>query len=332
MNTQDQNLLKETPAERIARPAGFYQEIVLDALTVISATFLGFGLAAYLEDRWSLWSLVAALAPFTTCAVLGNIIRTGLGRRLLIVMIAVLAFSIPFWNWPDANLPWVIGVAAVTFAWGALASRQEAESGLRLRFFRAARLQIGKIVTGLTVVAILLYLPRYSALPAPISDNTFRQFFAWTTDIASNFYQEIRFNTDVGTLLKDLARYSLELQENLSYRNLPPDIQKEFLDKATDQLLEKSRTATQLNIKPEDSVESVAYRLASGAVGKWRQMFGGWFLVFWAAGVFLVMRGVGVFATWLLILAAFFIYQALLGMNILGLTGEGATREVVKWS
>lgn len=333
IQTQSQNLIRQVPAERVIRPQGFYKSIVLDALTVAAAAGLGFGYMKYLEGSVSYLVPLGVLVPFLVLSALACVLAKNLERRLAILALQAIGLVAFFGGTHETRSLAIAGVVLfVLFAWGELAARRELNNGLSIRFFRVVRPQIGKVLTGIILAGILLYLPRWSPETSFFSEDRFRRIFEWVARGLEQVYPEVRLTATVEEFSKSIARADLEKEPGFS--NLPLVLQEELVAETAESVLNRLHDGLSRPFDDGASIQvsSLFYDALKATIDRWQQNFGRWFQVVWVIVVFVIARSIGAIAGIAVALVTFVCYEMLLAIDAIHVVSESRAHEVVKYS
>lgn len=327
---QNLNLITQVPATRVVRPRGFYKSIVFDALTVISAVGVSYLYRRYLGGTASTLLLMGGLALFSIFSALQIFVTKEFSRRSFVMVLQVIALVSFFWSWPIQTLGSLILLLLFFLAWGELKSRRELHNGLSIRFFKVVRPQFTKLTTAVVLMFLILYLPQWDTKNIFVSEKNFEYVFSWATGIVNNFYPELDFSSSVGNLMKSVTR--LQVGGTSAFLNLPTNVREQVIDQGARQLLENVRKSVGFVLEEGQSTTEVFYGLALETLKGWHERFGGGFVAAWVVVAFLVIRGFGTLFYWAVSALAFLVYQLFLAMDILRVTGESRTHEVIEFS
>lgn len=296
---------------------------------MFSALAAGYAYSIYLNSALSLPALLAALGVFSVFATLQIFFTKELGRRFLVVILETIAFLAPFYEY-DFRL---LGAAAVTilifYFWGTVSARKELENGLKIKFFRASRALLGKLVTALTLALVILYLQNWDQKDLFVSEKTFQSFFAWSADFSGKLYPELTLNSSFDKFAESVTK--TQLREDPAFQALTPAAQKTALEQAARQASKGFAEKLGVVVLPDESLGSVVYDVILNTLGGWRDKFQGIFTALWIIAVFLILKGIGSIFSFLVGLVSFLIYQILLASDFAHVAGEAVTKEVIEF-
>lgn len=328
----ESNLLKQVSAERILRPAGYYQSFALDFLLIASAAAFGFTYRMFLENGAAA-PVAAASVAFLIFSAFEVVLAKSLGRRCLILVLEAAAALFFFRDLYPAHAALLAGAAAALVLlpiWGYLASRAAASNALALRFLKIIRPAGRKTVTALSLAMVLLYLAQLNEKSVFIPETYFKTTFAWAANAAKDFYPEIDFNATVDGFAESAAKY--QLAGNPDFKRLAPAPQDQALAQVAAQVEGAIRGYLTISFSGKDSLSDVLYRYAANTVAGWQKKFGAWFALVWAIIAFLVIRSIGEVVRWLSVLLSYGIYQLLLATNVIRIKGEAVMKESLEFS
>lgn len=323
------NLLERVAEDEILRPKGYYRLIALDVLTVASALGASYSLKIFFENG-TIIPFAASACLFLIFSCFEIFLIKNFGRRFFVLVLETAALLSFFYN-ESWGMVSAAGFAVIVLLfWGEVSSRSEARNSLEVRFFKTVKPLAKKITTALSLLLVLAYLPQWSKGNELIPKNWFEAAIVSSAGAAESFYPELNFHSDVRNFSLSFAKY--KLQESDVYANMSPSMQNQALNKVAASVIESIKKYSGMNVSGKDQVGEVLYSLFKTALEGWRTYFGGWFLFVWAAAAFLVVRSFGAIFSWLAALFAFSIYELLVGLNVLEIRGESATREKVEFS
>ncbi len=328
---QAPNLGSEIPAERVRRGAGFYKALALDVLTVLLAVGWSFLLREFYAGRMAVWWLLLELVLFLAASSLGWLLTPSRSRRVAVVALFALGLVSFFWNAPFQILAAVaLGGFAFMFL-GESIARSNFENSLELRFFRAVRPQLNRYITAVTLVAVLLYLPQWDATQSFMSKQTFRSVYVSLATAAERYYLgQVRFDANFEEFARSYADFGLS--SNPSYASLPPAQHALVLDEATGKLKQGLSQVAGKEIPDSQPMYQVFYDFAIRQLQGWDQKFGAQFLFVWAVAVFFFLRGLGVIFYMFAAGFAYLVYEFLVAVNVIRVSGEPRLHETAEFS
>jgi hypothetical protein len=323
------NLIRQVNPESAARNPSFYKAIGLDVLTVASAAAVGFFYNWYLEGKADLATLILCLVVFAVFSALQLLLAKSFVRRFWILVLEVAAVLGFFYSYNLEFLAITGGAALVLLSWGEMRGRSALENGLEIKFFSAAGPVLRKLVTVLSFLLVVLYLPRLNQSSIFMSQDNFRSFFDFTNGVVSNFYPEINLNSSFGQLTESFAR--LELETNSTFRAMSPSDRAAAIQQVSSQVSNSLSKILGVAISPNEATSDVFYNFIVGTLNGWSEKFGVWFIFGWALTVFLIIRSFGVLFYWAASFMAFIVYQILLTSGVVHIIGEARTHEIAEF-
>ncbi len=319
-----ENLLEKVPIEVLVRPKGFYKEIGLDVLAVLSAVWVGYACNVFLQTG-AVLDFAISIFPFLIITALETVIIKSLGRRFLILLIEIAILLLFFYRDPMIYIASAGGIFLIFSLWGEVSSRTEIMNSIGVSFLRFSAPIFKKTITGLILFTIIIYVPSWNDENVFISPQAFGGVFVWVTGIAHGFYPEINFNSTVNDLAKEITRY--QLTNSPSYKNLPEGVQQSVLNAALPEVTSRLKQVFGENLTGNEEVNFVTYKLILNSLNRWRVDFGTWFIIAWIAVVFLASRSIGALVWWISALIALLIYEILVSINFIAIRGETVTKE-----
>lgn len=328
--TQRQNLLRQVPAETITRPPGYYKSIGFDAATVLSALIFSFTYRGFLDERFNVWFVVAALGLFSILSLLSTFFTKHFGRRAFILLLESVGLIAFFYDEPMNVLVAVFGIVFFFLFWGDMIGRSELANSLTVRFMNISRLVLSKMMTGIVLVLIVLYFPKLDVGKAFLPQPVFEGFFTWSAGVANNFYAEVNFSDTFETFMKSVML--VRSKDDPAFRNLAPAEQARHLEKLAREAIDAFNTSAGVVLEAEKSVSAVAYDFFTQLLANWKKKFGSVFFVVWVAAIFLIVRSIAVVFYWGVGFFGFILYQVLLSMGFVRILGESRTREILDYA
>ncbi|RJQ28442.1 hypothetical protein C4571_03665 [Candidatus Parcubacteria bacterium] len=330
LGTPKQNLIKQIPAERIIRPPGFYKSIVFDVCTVLSAAALGYVYSLYLQNKATPLVFGSVIAVFGIFSALQVFLTKNFARRFSILVLEAFVFIPFFFDYSFELLVAVVFFFLVFATLGEVASRRAMDNSLQVRFLAVARPVLTRLTTGIVLILILLYIPQWNPESIFLSENAFQGFFDSAAGGANKFYPEVMFSGSFKELAESLAR--LQLAGTSVFLSLSPASQEQVVRQTASQIIESVSKNLGVEVSGGESTSKIFYNLIIATLRGFHDRFGQWFLVGWAVAVFFVARGFGTIFYWAVGLCAFIVYELLLAIDFIRITGESRTHEVVEFT
>ncbi|MBI4094370.1 MAG: hypothetical protein HY436_01025 [Candidatus Liptonbacteria bacterium] len=323
------NLLTQVPAEKLTRPAGMYGGIVLDALQIIAAGLAGFFYYTLLAGKGAVVWIVLAVAFFALVSLFEVLLMHGFGRRIAVLAASSALLPAFFYGTQGTMAASVASAVFLLFLWGEVHARREATGGLRIRFFRIARVHYTKLMTAVVFAFVVLYVPRLNE-GALVSQETFERFFGPSAAAAERFYPELTVTDSVETFAESLVRFRWE--RDPAYQTLTAAEQRKFVEQAKAETLKSIRDTLGFPVASGDSFVGAAYQLTLHTLGRWQKELGNLFPLGWVVAAFLIVRGFGALFYWAVASFAFFLYHFLLAAGALRVSYEPRNREMVEFA
>ena len=322
--TTRENLLEQIPAEKIARPKGFYKSIGLDILTVLSAFYFSYACRDFLETGAVIQMALAAF-PILVLTSFEVLLTKSLTRRILILALEAAALLSFFYS---EKLLFVATAAGAFIAFsivGETASRAEITNSLEVKFLKFTLPALRNTATALSILIIIFYAPQLDKKQIFISKQAFGSIFVWSTGFIHNFYPEIKFDSSVDELAREVTKY--QLQGTHPYEDLPVAAQKILVDQILEQTGVQLKKFLGGNLTGNETLSDVFYNLVVRSLDNWRDQFGAWFTAAWMAVLFLIARSFATIILWVSSGISFLIYHLLVALNFIAIRGETTTKE-----
>jgi len=326
-NPANPNLVAGVTAASVERPAGFWLALGIDILAVLTALSVGTLYFRWIEKGGGLAWLIALTALLSLLLFFGSLFTLSKKRRLLIAILAAAGLVAAFYSVPLRFWLAVFGVIALFLLWAEAQSGELIRNSLTFRYPRIASAYFNKLITGLVLAAVLLFLPFFSADRAFFSPDGFRSFFLSLEGAVNNFYLNLQLDGTIADFAESVA--AEKLAGNPAYTQLLPAAKDSALIESRNQILESLRQLLQMPIEPEESTTQVFYRYSLNTVDYWQDRFGGRFLAIWGILLFIVIRGFGFVFYVVTAGLGYFLLQILLAMDVYSIVGESAVKETL---
>jgi hypothetical protein len=328
--TNQANPLSQLPKRPlITAPRRMVKSVVLDAVIVALAAVSGIFFASYLSGQADFVMPLVAIGAFMAFSVLGTLLTKNLAHRILVLALESLAFVLPFIGAPLELMGAGFAVMLVLLSWGEYFSREDAENSVEIRFFRIIKRPLGKLLTAVSIVGIIFYIPVWNKQTVFISRDTFDSIYEWSAKFAGRLYPEFRFDADLGTFAKSLAKGQLERVSNFSL--LPVAIREKALNDLSDQIVGNLGKFFGFTLNSRDTFGDAMFAFANKSLGELKTKFGATFITLWAVAVFLFVRGLATFFGYFVSLLSFLIYHAFIAFEIIRVKTENKPHEIVEF-
>lgn len=285
---------------------------VLETLAVFGAFWFGFLYYEFVSQTGNFYALLAVLGFYIIFSGFITLMTKELNRRILIAFLEVLAILLPFYSWPFTSLL-LIGVILMGFIfWGISRSRHELQSVAEIKFRRAAQLHYGKLLTGLTIAAILLYIPKWSASSLFLSQKNFDVSLNSVSLIISRLYPEVQF-TPTSTLQTVAESIVVsKLQSTPEFKNMTVDQKTIVVKQNVNEFLSSLKNNLGNNTQNSDTISKVIYQNITSRLQDWKTKFGDPFMVVWALIMFFLVRSFGSIVSGISLIIGYGLYELFL--------------------
>lgn len=323
-----QNLISPNKQADFGKPPGYFKSIGLDFLSVATAAALGYSYFRYLTQGLSPWWIFGAFLAFSACSALQAFLAQGRGRRTLIVLAETIAFMACFFFYTDWQTVLVAGTAGfVVLLWGYFMGRWEVHNELEVQFFKATRSVLGKVVTAVILIMIIVYVPQAQGNGVFLSQDNFKTLFDWSAGLLDNFYPSIPFTGSFGDFTKSFAQ--AELANDPSFGTLSAPQRSAAVDQTAAQLSDAVTKTTGIAPTPDEPVSTVARDYIVSALDGTRSKFPSQFALLWIVVLFIILRSIGIVFVWIAQLAALVVYEVLIAIGFIRIDEIAETREAV---
>ncbi|MEK7608371.1 MAG: hypothetical protein AAB495_02235 [Patescibacteria group bacterium] len=327
---QNQNLLDQVGSSRPPAPPGYYKGIALDIVAVLVALFSGYLLRLFIGYRQFFLPFLGGVLLLLVISFFGTLLIEGWKRRAFVHLLQATAFVSWFYGEPMKFVLPALGVLFFFLLWGSGRGRSEISNIIEFKFIRIARPVMTKLVSGIALAGVLLSLPSFTSEMLFVSQDKFESTYDSIAKVGNTLYDRINFSSTLGDLVRGIAR--TQLSQNPLFSAFSPDLQDQVIERSMSQLLDGAGKTIGVPLSSQMSVGEALYTYIISLLQKWKEKLGPTFIAIWAAAVFLAARSIGIFFAWFALLIAYLIYELLSAFNIIHITGESRTREVVEFS
>lgn len=324
----DQNLINPSKLPEMGKPAGFWKAVILDLFGVLSALFFGYSYFRYLTTGLSPWYAVAFFLAFASLSVLQVFFVQNPLRRTFVILCETVALIVCFFFYDDVRTVLIAGgIAFVALLWGYFSSHGDVRNDLEVQFFHSTRNVLGKIVTAVLLIMIIVYIPQAQGDNIFMSRDNFRTLFDWAAGFVANFYPGLPIAGSYGDLSHSIAHS--ELASSSVFKGLTEPQQNVAIDQAIAELSDAVTKTTGVAPTQSEPVSDVAYDYIISALMGMKDKFQGQFVVIWIIILFLVLRTVGIVAVWIAQFAALILYELLLAVGFMHIEEVTQTKELI---
>lgn len=329
-----QNFAKQFTPEEAARPKAHYFSFIFDAASIAAAAGLSYLYLEYLERSAPFWQLLALGAILALLNTTGFILTKSRTRRAAVLALETAGLLSFFVVYHGLKPLYIASMALAVFFflyWGERGSRNEMENALKFKFFRSVRPMLGKFVSALVLLGVLLSLPRIEADPNFFVGKSIGDVSSWTVELAQKFYPDFKRDDTLHDLAKRLAERELEKRDP-RFAALDPAMRAALLNKAADEIIKNIKAQTGANMENDGTLESALNQFIATTLTGWYQKSPTAFLFGWAVLLFFVFRGFGAIASVGIAALAFLLYQLLLAADVIHIIGESRMHESIEYS
>jgi len=328
--SQDHNLVSQV------RVNGFswrnYVPLAFEALAVISALAFGYYYREFLNQNAGSLVVFIFFGIYLVFSGLLTFLSHHFLRRLGLAALESLAFSAAFFfNRPISTLFLVWAIVFISLLWGISRAREDIATNVKIKFFHGFRLHLNKLVTGLTLAVLILYLPQWNASSIFFSQSAVEKTFVPVSGLLGRLYPEINISptSTVEGIAQSVALSKLERNE--IFKNLSESARRAAVQEAVSSVLSSLQQSLGEGVNKNDSLATAVYKaIVSGLTG-WKDRLGNGFIFVWAIIVFFLIRSLGAVTSWISLVLGYLVYQLLLAAKILRIGEEHRTIETLEF-
>jgi hypothetical protein len=309
-----------------------YFPFFLEALVIISALAFGYYYREYLSGANSLPLVFICLGFFLMFSGLLTFLFHDIWKRIGIAALESLAATAAFFvSRPFSTLLFVWAILFIFMSWGIARAREDIATNLKIKFFHGFRLHLHKLVTGLTFMVLILYLPQWSASGTFFSENSFQKTFVPVTELITKFYPEINVSpTSTVQAVAESVALS-QLARNPIFNDLPDAARKAAVQESVNSVLGSLEQGFGGEVNKSDSLPTAFYKAITSRLTRYKDKFPNGFIVVWAIIMFFLIRSLGAVTSWVSLLLAYGLYELLIVLKIIRIGEEQRTVEVLEF-
>lgn len=327
---QRQNLPRQIPIEETGRSYGFYAKIVFDVIAVLAALGFSYSYNAYLDGARGALAAVITAILFLTVSLLETFFTREWGRRFFILLLQTIALAVFFYDLPLMTISLAAGAMLAFSVWGELDARHDLKNSLEIKFLRIGKRTMGKVISGFIFLILIFYTPHFDPKTNFIPRNAFRVLYSGTTGVVHAVYSELNFGGSVRTLVEDLAK--LQVNKAPSYQNVSPELREKAALEIAGGWLKGIKENINVKISGDEPAEEVLYSMIAVANKQWSEKLGDQITFGFVISLFVILRFMAPLFYWGVILLALVIYQILLAINVVHISSESRSQEVIEYS
>jgi len=328
-NSERENFVNQIPEEKKLKPTGFYEGIILNIATVVSAAVLGFNFSFYVSGGISYLGSVISLVVFLAFISLEVFLTKEIKRSIVVILLTIIALMTPFLGNSLKVVGGMIIVLVIFFFIGEFASRQERKTNLKVRFVKTVRQKIGKTITALVIAIIILFIPKMGSGGVFIPRDEFQSFFNLSARVAGRIYPEVNIDSTIDNVARDAAIF--QLKRISDFNSLTETDKQKSITQASSKIT--TELTSTLGIDPGGSrrVDDLVYNLINSTLANWKEKLGDWFIIGWAIALFFVFRGIGSIISVISAGVGYLVFQLLLALDFIKIVGKNQTQDEVEF-
>ncbi len=334
----NQNFSVQVSVDSATRPRGYFVAFFFELVSVLSAFALGYQYFRYLTQSTVMPTLTLLEVlwigiPFTLAHVMSFLLVKSRQRRFAVLVLETAALMFFFGGFP--NLKWIyfgaITLAVFFFLWiGEHEAHAEMENAIKFKFLKVTGPLIAKTMSALVLMGVLLSLPQLQNDQGFFRGQQFSNFPGWGIKIAQRFFPGLSEDTTALSLAKKVAE--IQLSKNENFAKLTPNAREAAVNQAATELI-KTLSVSSTTVQTEDvSLGTITTQFLNSQLRIWYEKAPVTFLFIWALVLFFIFRGFGAIFGFVIGSMGFVIYQILIAMNIIHLTGESRLHEMIEYS
>lgn len=318
------------PPLNAASRFGSWKLWAFDIVAVLLAAAIGYGCLLYFSGnvKFVLFAVIAAL--FLIASFFSFLFNKDARRQSIVALAQMLAFLGFFYAVKISALLSAFAILVIFYFLAQRGARSIFENNLKFKLGPVARTYMKKIFVGFALAAIILYLPQWDGSNVFVSQDRFQRWYDSFTAIGQRFQVGVDLTASVGVFAESVVR--TQLMNNSQFRALPSNQQAQLVQNGIRELITNMSKNLGFTLSPEMSLAESFYRYLVNLFDSFRKQFGDSFLAAWAAALFVIIWSVGTLLIWAVVIAAYLLFEMLAAFNVVYVSGETRTKEIVQLS
>lgn len=303
---------------------------MFDILAVLLAAAIGYGSVLYFSGgaNFTLFAIVAAL--FLIASFFSFLLSRERKRQGIVALLQILAFLGFFYTVRMPVLLSAFGILVVFYFLAQYGARSISENSLKFKLGPVARAYMKKIFIGFALAAIVLYLPQWNSGNIFVPQPQFQKWYDGFAAVSQRFYTGLDFTASAGTFAESIVR--AQLANNSQFRELPASEQNQIVQKGVKELMANMSKNLGFALTPEMPLAESFYRYLLNLFTNFKKQFGDSFLAAWAVALFVIVWSVGTLLMWAVVIATYLFFEIFSAFNVVYISGESRTKEIVQIS
>jgi Ca2+/Na+ antiporter len=294
------------------------------------AAAVGYGSVLYFSGgaNFTLFAVVAAL--FLITGFFSFLLTRETRRQRVVALLQILAFLAFFYSVKMSAILSAFGILVVFYFLAQHGASSISENNLKFRLGLVARAYMKKIFIGFALAAIVLYLPQWNSGNVFVPQPQFQRWYDGFASVSGRFYAGLDLAASVGTFAESIVRGQLD--NNSQFRSLPANQQDQLVQKGVAELMTNMSKNLGFTLTPQMPLAESFYRYLLNLFTSFKKQFGDSFLAAWAVALFVIVWSVGTLLIWAVIIATYIFFEIFSAFNIVYISGESRTKEIVQIS
>jgi len=318
------------PAPQAPSAPKNWKLLVFEALAVLLAGAVGYGCLLYFSGGVNFLLFAVTAACFLLASFFSFLFARDRRRRMIAAFLQILAFLAFFYAAGFGVLCSAFGILVVFYFLAGRRADALAENSLKFKLGPLARAYMKKIFLGFAVAAIILYLPQWNSGTIFVPQPQFQRWYEGFANIGEKFHAGINFRSSVGAFAENIVR--VQLSTNPQFDQLPAAEKEKVVRKAVQEMVSNTGKNAGIALTADMPLAEAFYRYLFNLFSSFKTQFGDSFLAAWAVALFVIVWSVGSLVIWLVVAAAYLLFELFAAFNLVHIAGEACTKEVIQLS
>lgn len=329
-NLSPRVLQAPTPQPLNVSRFGHWKLWIFDILSVLLAAAVGYGSLLYFSGGANFVLFASAAALFLIASFFSFLLDKDRRRQSIVAFAQMFAFLGFFYTVKISALLSAFGILIVFYFLGQHGARAISENNLKFKLGPVARTYMKKIFVGFALAAIVLYLPQWNSGNVFIPQPQFQKWYDGFAAVSERFHIGLDLTASAGVFAESVVR--AQLVNNAQFRALSASEQSKIVQKGIGELMANMSKNLGFTLTPEMPLAESFYRYLLSMFTNFKNQFGESFLAAWAVALFVIVWSVGTLMIWAVVAAAYLFFEIFAAFNVIYISGESRTKEIVQLS
>lgn len=309
----------------------YYKALIFDFLNLFLSGVFGFYVYRYLNNQNSFWFILVLGILFLTIIIFESALNFNWTRRIIVLFLETILFFYFFLQKEFINIILILAVAFfILRLWGEFQTKRNFENSLEIKFLKFTKPTFSSAVAAILLVAIGFYILNFKDNQVFISQYFFNSFWTIFANVYNKIYPEINLDGSLNDFIRSLVILNFKDQGMGFLKNLSSEEREKILNEATIQT--QKEFVKKFNLENADfnqSLKETIYLYLETKLENWYKNLNFYFLIIWAIVLFWIGYGLFLFLKIFLNIWLFIVFEIFLALEIINISGQTKTKEIL---